>query len=210
MILRIARKHLLPRAPSDLPGVAGRDGARIDGEQIAPGRQHVETAARRSAGRPRRDEASGERAQEAERFGRAAGGDALPQRLACVLVERQPGGEAVGVLRRAAEHMQTVADPHVLEVAEPGVERDQSLLGGLALGGAFPEQACRLAPLQDQRRDGARAPRIEPLGFGEFVEQAFQFERRPIARRRRSAAASNGRSSPRRCGAWPAPPRRDC
>ena len=180
MVLRIAGKHFLPRATSDLPGVAGRDGARIDGEKVAPGRQHIETAARRSAGRARRDEASGERAQEAERFGRAAGGDALLQRLARVLVERQAGGEAVGVLRRAAEHMQSVADPHVLEVAEPGVERDQSLLGRLAFRGAFPEQAGRLAPLQDQRRDRSRAPRIEPLRLGKFVEQAFQFERCPL------------------------------
>ena len=77
VILRIAREHLLGGAAADLPGVAGRGRARIDGEEIAPGRQHVEPAARRRAGRARRHEAPVERAEEAERLGRAAGGDAL-------------------------------------------------------------------------------------------------------------------------------------
>ncbi len=76
--------------------------------------------------------------------------------------------------------MQPVADPHVLEIAEPAVERDQRLLRRPALGGAFPEQARLAAALEDQRRDGARAARIEPLRLGIFVEQPLEFERGPV------------------------------
>ena len=36
MILRIARDHVLGGAAADLPGVAGRDGARIDRERLRP------------------------------------------------------------------------------------------------------------------------------------------------------------------------------
>ena len=211
VVLRVAREHLLGGAPADLPGVAGRHRARIDGVEVAPGRQHVEPAARRRAGRPGGDEAPAERAQQAERFGRAAGGDALgAASRAPSCVELEPRGEAVRALGRAAEHMQAVADAHVLEVAEPGVERDQRLLRRLALGGAFLEQPARRAPARGSARrwrargaDRAPAPRR--------IRRTAPRARAPRhASRRRSAAASDGRSSPRRCGAWPAPPRRDC
>ena len=81
VVLGVAGQNLLGRAPPDLPGVAGRRRARIDGVEIAPGRQHVETAARRRAGRSGGDEASAERPQQAERFGRAASGHALADSL---------------------------------------------------------------------------------------------------------------------------------
>ena len=76
--------------------------------------------------------------------------------------------------------MQAVADAHVLEVAKPGVEGDERLLGRLAFGGAFPEQSRFSPPLQDERGDGARASRIEPLRLGEFVEQPFELEGRAV------------------------------
>ena len=76
--------------------------------------------------------------------------------------------------------MQAVADPHVLEVAEPGVEGDQRFLRRLAFGRAFLEQPAFAPPFEDQRRDGARAARIEPLRLGEFVEQPLELERGPM------------------------------
>ena len=127
VVLRMAGQHLLGRAPPDLPGVAGRGRARIDGVEIAPGRQHVEAPPRRRAGRSGGDEASAERPDEPEQFGGAAGGHALGQRRARGRVSID-AGEAVGAVGRAAEHMQAVADPHVLEVAEPGVESERAPL----------------------------------------------------------------------------------
>ena len=56
MVLRVTRQDLLGGAPADLPGVAGRGRARIDGVEIAAGRQNVETPARRGARRPWRYE----------------------------------------------------------------------------------------------------------------------------------------------------------
>ena len=76
--------------------------------------------------------------------------------------------------------MQSVADPHVLEVAEPGVERDERLVRRLVVGGAFLQQPGGGAALEDQRRDGARAARIERLRLGEFVEQAFELQDRAM------------------------------
>ena len=180
VVLGVAGEHLFGRAPADLPGVAGRDGTRIDGVEVAAGRQDVEPTARRRARRPRRQEAPGERGQKAERLGRAAGRDPLGERLGGLRVERDAGGEAVGAFRRAAEHMQAVADPHVLEVAEPGVERGERFLRRLRLGGAFRDEAGGAPAFQDQRGDGAGAARIEPLRLGIFVVEAFELERRPV------------------------------
>ena len=134
-------QNLFGRAAPDLPGVAGRHGARIDGVEIAPGRQHVETAARRRARRPGRHETSAERAQQAERFGapQAATRSLSVSRAAS---SRSSPREAVSALGRLSEHMQAVADPHVLDVAEPGVEGDERLLWRLVVGGAFLEQTA--------------------------------------------------------------------
>ena len=53
MVLRVARQHLLGGAPADLPGGAGRMARGSTAIEIAAGRQHVEAAARRRAGRVR-------------------------------------------------------------------------------------------------------------------------------------------------------------
>ena len=64
--------------------------------------------------------------------------------------------------------------------------------------------------LENERGDGARPARIERLRLGEFVEQALELERCAMRaggdQRRRQMADRR----PRRCGAWPAPLRRDC
>ena len=176
MVLRVALADLFGRAPADLPGVAGRGGTRIDGVEIAAGRQNVETAARRRASRPWRHELSPKRAQQAEGFGGAAGGHALAQRVARRRVKIEPG-EAVSAVGRASEHMQAIADPHLLHVAEPGVEGDERLLGRLVIGGAFLEEPAVAALFENERCNGARPARIERLRFGEFVEQSLELER---------------------------------
>ena len=55
MILQVAADHLVGGTHTDDRGGAGRDGAGIDGGEIAPGRQHVQPATAGRAGRPRGD-----------------------------------------------------------------------------------------------------------------------------------------------------------
>jgi hypothetical protein len=66
--------------------------------------------------------------------------------------------------------MQAVADAHLLEVAQPGVEGDEGLVRRLAVGCAFLEQPAVAPTLQNERSNGARAARVERLGLSEFVE----------------------------------------
>ncbi len=64
MILQIAVEHVLRQTLADVPGGARGNGARIDGEKIAPGRQHVLAAAPRRAGRARSDKAAAQGANQ--------------------------------------------------------------------------------------------------------------------------------------------------
>ena len=68
MILSVSDQNLFGRATAGLPRVAGWGGARVDGVEIAAGRQHVEPAARGRAGRARSHEKSVQRAQKAKPF----------------------------------------------------------------------------------------------------------------------------------------------
>ena len=148
VVLRVAREHLLGGAAADLPGVAGRDRARIDRVEVAPGRQHVEPAARRRAGRARRHERPPSAREQPERSRRRRRRPrARAERLERIAASSSSSGsEAVRALGRAAEHMQPVADAHVLEVAEPGVElRPAPSSGGLPSAAHSCEQA-RFAP----------------------------------------------------------------
>ena len=172
-----------------------RQRARIGGEEIAAGRQHVAPPARRRAGRARRDAAAVERREQRRALGRGA---CLPQRIVAA------GG-------RAAVNVQAVLDGEVLEVAQPGVDAAQRVVG------RDRRRRCRLrAPIRcaaRSRRSAARGAR----GGGGRARRPAHIRRsgaRARARRRKArrqrAAAADGRSSRRRCGAWPAPPRPDC
>ena len=93
--------------------------------------------------------------------------------------------------------MQAIADAHLLEVAEPGVEGDERLLGRLVIGGAFLEEPAVAALFENERRNGARAARIERLRFGEFVKQRLKLERcamRPGGDQWRSEMADRDRA----------------
>ena len=211
MILRIARDHFLGGAAADLPGVAGRDGARIDREEVAPGRQHVEPPARRRAGRTRRHEAAVERAEQAAQLGGAAGRDALAQGVGGLGVEyRAPTAKPSAL---SGERPNTCSPSPIrmsLRSQSQASSAMQRRLRRLALGGAFPKQARRARALENQLRDRARAARIERLRLRRIHRTALRARAPRHASPRRRAAASDGRSSPRRSGVWPAPPRRDC
>ena len=89
-VLQMPAHHLGCRARADGGGGPRRDGARIDGRQVAPGRQHVEPAARRRAGRPRRHAPSVERREQACALAGGAIVDQLGHALLASSVERAP------------------------------------------------------------------------------------------------------------------------
>ena len=75
---------------------------------------------------------------------------------------------------------------------------------------ASPREAGALRRLDDQGGEALAAPPVEAVGLRVFVDQAFEFARvagkLAVDERRRQMADGQ----PRRCGAWPAPPRPDC
>ena len=83
-------------------------------------------------------------------------------------------------MRRLAEHMQPVVDPHFLEVAQPGVELDQRLL---VFRAAFLQQAGAFRALQNEVGEHFCPARIEALRLRIFVEQGFDFRRRAMRAR---------------------------
>ena len=190
------RAHdLVGGEPAELHRGRRRQGARIGGEEIAAGRQHVAPPARRRAGGPRRDAAAVERCEQRRALGFGA---CSPQRIV------DAGG-------RAAVDVQAVLDGEVLEIAQPGVDAAQRLVGrerGADAG--LARQSGALRGLDDQRRQPLAPPAVEAVGLRIFIDQTARALARRRTARRRQAAAADGRWSAPRCGAWPAPPRPDC
>ncbi len=71
MILQIAAQNILGGGLAEVESGRRRHGARVGGEQVAAGRQHVGAAARRRAGRPGADVAAVKRRQQGMRSARA-------------------------------------------------------------------------------------------------------------------------------------------
>ena len=95
--------------------------------------------------------------------------------------------------------MQPVADPHVLQLAEPRVELSQRRIRLGAIGLAFPKQPRLARALENEIGDGARAARIERLRLREFVEQRLQLVGRAMGARldeRRRQMADRHRRDP--------------
>ena len=113
MVLQMPRQQRLGEALALVGGVAARHRARIDGEQIAPGRQHVAPSAPRRSGRAGRHAAAVERGEQRRAF---AGG---------AMRERHLGRLVDAMRRRLAEHVQAVGDQRGLDVADEGVEPHQ-------------------------------------------------------------------------------------
>ena len=107
--------------------------------------------------------------------------------------------------------MQPVLDREILEVAQPGVDPAQRLVGiGRVVDAGLAREPGALRGLDDQPRQPLAPPAVEPVGLGVFVDQPLELARRAAKLGVAPAAAADGRWSPRRCGAWPAPPRPDC
>ena len=155
-----------------------RQRARIGGEEIAAGRQHVAPPARRRAGRARRDAAAVERRDQRRALGLGA---RVPSRI-------------VDTGWRAAVDVQAVLDGEVLEIAQPGIDAAQRLVGRRPRRRrpASCAKAGALRRLDDQRREPLAPPPVEAVGLGVFVEQAFKLVRvaaRPAGDQRRRQMA---------------------
>ena len=171
MVLRVAAQHLVGRGLAELERGRRRHGARIGGEQVAAGRQHVAAPARRRAGRAGRDVAAVERGEQrrALRLRRSAG--------------------AAGRLSSGAARpidVQPVLDGEILEVAEPGVD---------PAAAPCPDPRRRVTPASSRKPGlAARSRRsASPAGRGGGGRA-----RRPAHIRRPAAPASAGSRRGRR------------
>ena len=205
VVLQMPAQQIGGGALGQRQGGAGRHGARVDGEQVAPGRQHIGPPARRRA-RPARAARSrpSSAAQQRRRLGRrAARRGALP-----AVPDRRPGRRGAAPpaappgarRRRAAEHVQPVADLQILDVAQIGVEpRQRLVLRRVARHAAFGQQPGRLGAVQDVPAQQRGAAAVEPVGGGVFVDQPFQFGGRAMAAgasQRRRQVADGDRAQP--------------
>ena len=109
------------------------------------------------------------------------GGARLPRRI----VDVGPG---------AAIDMQPVLDGEVLEVAQPGVDLAQRLVG-VEVGGdaSLAGEPGALRGLDDEPRQKLAPPPVEPVGDGIFVDQPLELLRRARKLGVRRAAAADGR-----------------
>jgi hypothetical protein len=163
MNLQMRAHHFVGGEPAELHRGRRRQGARIGGEQIAAGRQHVAPSARRRTGRSRRDTAPVKRADQCLALRRGAG---MPGRI---------GGIGSG----AAKNVLAVLDGEVLEIAQPGVDAAQRVVGRHRVthsgqNASFLRQSGALRRLDDQRGKPFAPPPVETVGLGKFVEQKFE------------------------------------
>ena len=180
MVLQMAADQLFGQLDALRMGRARRHGAGIDGEKVAPGRQHVAAAP----------------------VGRAGGAGRHTLTV-------QGGEQTLTLARSLAEDMQPVAKPAFLDVADEAVDAgdrlEQGGIGGKAEVGGDAERSRLVADGADQ---AVAAGGIKAVGGGIFVQQAVQGGRSPAAGSPRPGAAAGGQGSRPRCGAWPARPRR--
>ena len=71
--------------------------------------------------------------------------------------------------------MQAILDGEILEVAEPGVDAAQRLVGRIGFRHAgFGGEAGLGGGFDDQLREAVAAAAVEPVGLRVFVDQALQ------------------------------------
>src|SRR5205814_4651490 len=103
---------------------------------------------------PGRDAAAVERGNKR----RALGGGAISPR------------QIVDLRRRAAVDVQAVLDGEVLEIAQPGVDAAERIVGrGRAGDARFARQASALRGVDDQRGEAFAAAPVEPVSLRVFV-----------------------------------------
>ena len=102
---------------------------------------------------------------------------------------------------RAAEYMQAILDGEVFEVAQPGIDATQGVVGrDRAANAGFARQSSALRRLDDQAREALAPAPVEPIGLGIFVDQAFELARvagKPAGnQRRRQVTDRHSRNAP--------------
>ena len=164
--LQMRAHHFVGGEPAKLHRGWCRQRARIGGEKIASGRQHIAPSARRRSSGARCDTASVECREESCTLGFAA---AEPCRVN-------------DARRRPAENVLAVLDGKVLEIAQPGVDTPQGFVGrdraaAASRNAGFFRQSGALRSLDDQRREPLTTAAVEAFGLRVFVEQKFEFVR---------------------------------
>ena len=97
--------------------------------------------------------------------------------------------------RGAAIDVQPVLDGEILEVAEPGVDAAQRLVGSVrAADAGFGGKAGLLRGLDDQLRQPVAAAAVEPVGLRIFVDQPFELLLVLVEAGLGPAAAADGRA----------------
>ncbi len=95
--------------------------------------------------------------------------------------------------RAAAVNVQAVLDGEVLEIAQPGVDPAQRIVGrGGAADPGLARQSAPLRALDDQFRQALAPAAIEAVGLGIFVDQALELARiagKPAGGKRRRQMA---------------------
>ena len=179
--LEVEADDVVGREPAELHRGLRRQHARIGGVEIAAGWQHVAPATLRRARGTRLHALAVERGQESRALRRGAG---------------LPGGIDRLCFGHAPEHMQPVLDGDVLQVAEPGIDLAQRLVGIVALDAGLAGETGASRGLDDQPRQALAAPAVEPVGDGVFVDQPLELLRRAaklgIHQRRRQMADGHG------------------
>ena len=101
----------------------------------------------------------------------------------------------------AAVNVQAILDGEVFEVAQPGIDAAQGVVGrDRAADAGFARQSGALRRLDDQAREALAAAPVKPIGLGIFVDQAFEFARvagKPAGdQRRRQVTDRYARNAP--------------
>ena len=188
MGLQVFADDFVGGEPAEVHRRRRRQHARIGGVEIAAGGQHVGATARRRACGTGGNAAAVERGEKRRALGLGAG---VPTRV-------------VG-RGRAAVDMQAVLDGEVLEVAQPGIDAAQHLVGVRAgIDAGLAGEAAAPRGLDDQAGETVAAAAVEPVGLGVFVDQSL--ERAGIARepgrdqrRRQMADGDRGDAALRLC-----------
>src|SRR4029077_2343356 len=80
--------------------------------------------------------------------------------------------------RRATVNVQAVFDREVLEVAQPGIDAAQRVVGrGCVRDTALPRQAGALRRFDDQGGEAFAPPPVKTVGLRVLVDQALEFAR---------------------------------
>ncbi len=158
-----------------LPGELAGDGLRVDGVEVAAGRQHVDQAAQRRAGGAGRDEAALQRVQHGVQFVGGGGqarhhlGGGEGQHLVDGL--RQPGGDLLDRLDRPVLRLHRLDQGTGLGLGGVGgAEGERRLVQAerLAQTGQRADAAPDLPGAQDGEHD------VDPVGAGRGLAQDVQ------------------------------------